>query len=267
MRRRHDSHFSSPAVERARERAAERERARHQGDTGRRRGDTVDLTVPAHELDDGVVEIHEDLPRNVVKTIVEDGGEVSWSDDGDGRIDVVVEREAAFVKLTGSARLRLMHPCVRCGQRDVPFDITVPLSLRLVERSGKDTPEADYQHFDDGDDHAGSPLGSAADLEDIDIASYVDGTIDLAAVMREQLFLEVETHPNCTSSGACFTGVCGLEEQQQTLDSERERFVDPRWAGLAALRDQLATSAASSEAPPKKTAPKKTAPKKATKKK
>ena len=242
-RRGFDVRFSSPAVERARARAEERERARHQGDTGRAHGDRVDLAVLVDELDQGPVEVREDLPTEWVSQLVDDQHEIKWSGEGSGRVDVTLEREAAFVRLKGKARFALLHPCVRCGQRDVPFEVPLKLDLRLVERAENEAPEGDFEGFNDGDDHAGLPLGDAADLEDIDVASYAGHTVALDAIIREQLFLELPAHPNCESAGACLKGPCGLVEQQEALQSEKDRFIDPRWAGLLALKEKLGDGA------------------------
>ncbi len=248
-RRGFDVRFSSPAVERARAKAEERERARHQGDTGRHHGDRVDLAVLVDELDSGPVEVREDLPAEWVSALVDDRHDITWSGEGDGRIDVTLEREAAFVRLKGKARFSLLHPCVRCGQRDVPFEVPLKLDLRLVERQETTAPEGDFESFNDGDDHAGHPLGDAADLEDIDVASYAGHTVALDAVVREQLFLELPAHPNCESAGACLKGPCGLLEQQAALQAEKDRFIDPRWAGLLALKDKLGDGATAKATP------------------
>jgi uncharacterized metal-binding protein YceD (DUF177 family) len=240
----HDPRFSSPAVERARARLEERARARTAGTTGRVRGDRVDLAVPLDEIGDGqVVEVKERLPATWVGTLVDDKQEIHWSAGGDADVDLTLEREAAFVRMQGAARFALVHPCVRCGQRDVPFDVPLSVDLRLIERApvaAAHDVAADYSAHDDGDDHAGSPLGDAADLEDLDVASYSGDAVAVDQVLREQLFLELPAHPHCQSPGACLRETCGLQEQQATLAAEHDRFVDPRWAGaLQGLRARL----------------------------
>jgi uncharacterized metal-binding protein YceD (DUF177 family) len=240
----HDLRFSSPAVERARALREEQERARTQGTTGRVRGDRVDLAVLVDDVSDGqIVEVKEHLPAPWVSALVDDQQDVHWSASGDAQVDVTLEREAAFVRLKGSARFALLHPCVRCGQRDVPFDVPLRVDLRLVERAPvthADHIDADYAAHDDGNDHAGLPLGNAADLEDLDIASYSGDVVAVDQVLREQLFLELPMHPHCKSAGACLQESCGLDEQKAALDAENARFVDPRWAGaLQHLKETL----------------------------
>ena len=238
-----DIRFSSPAVERARARAEERERARHQGDTGRVQGDRVDLAVLVDDLNSGSVHVKEDLPAAWVSQLVDDKADIKWSGNEAGRVDVTLQNEATtMVRMKGEARFSLLHPCVRCGQVDVPFEVPLAVDLRLVERAEDNDIEADFEEFSDGDDHAGLPLGNAADLEDINIASYVGSTIAVDHILREQLFLELPPHPNCESVGACLKGPCGLVEREQALQAERERFIDPRWAGLLAIKDQLPVS-------------------------
>jgi len=248
----HDLRFSSPAVERARARREEQERARAHGSSGRVRGERVDLAVLLDDIGDGqIIEVKEQLPKAWVGALVDDKQEVHWTAGGDADVDVTLEREAAFVRMQGKARFALVHPCVRCGQRDVPFDVPLKVDLRLVERAPvthADHVDADYAAHDDGDDHAGSLLGDAADLEDLDVASYSGDAVAVDQVLREQLFLELPAHPHCKSAGACLKERCGLDEQQAALAAEQSRFVDPRWAGaLQQLKQTLDLPAA---APP-----------------
>jgi uncharacterized metal-binding protein YceD (DUF177 family) len=201
------------------------------------------------DIGDGqIVEVKEHLPKTWVGALVDDKQEVHWSAGGDGDVDVTLEREAAFVRMKGKAHFALVHPCVRCGQRDVPFEVPLKVDLRLVERAPvthADHVDADYAAHDDGDDHAGLPLGDAADLEDLDVASYSGDAVAVDQVLREQLFLELPPHPHCKSAGACLKESCGLNEQQAALAAEQSRFVDPRWAGaLQHLKETLELPAA-----------------------
>ncbi len=232
--------FSSPAVERARARMHERDRARHDGNSGRVIGNRVDLVVPIDEFTAGPVMLKEELPQQWVSELVADRNEVHWTAIGPARIEICLEIESAFVRVQGEAHFSLQHLCVRCGQRDVSFEVPLVLDLRLVERAPDKEIDADFEEFNDGDDHAGMPLGNAADLEDIDIASYVGNSVDVGAVMREQLFLELPPHPNCESPGSTLGEPC-LRSGGVKLDVELEHAleIDPRWAGLLTLKASL----------------------------
>jgi uncharacterized metal-binding protein YceD (DUF177 family) len=231
--------FSSPAVERARARMQERDRARHDGATGRVVGNRVDLVVPLDEFNAGPVMIKETLPTAWVSELVKDNGEVHWSAIGPADIEVGLEVESAFVRMQGEAHFSLQHLCVRCGQRDVSFEVPLEIDLRLVERAPDKEINADYEQFDDGDDHAGLPLGDAADLEDIDIASYTGNSVDVGAVLREQLFLELPAHPNCESPGSTLGEPCLRSTDKLAVEKAHELPIDPRWAGLLAVKARL----------------------------
>ena len=240
----HDLRFSSPAVERARARAEERARALHGGATGRVVGERVDLAVLVDEIAAAPLEVKETLPRSWVKGLIDDNQEIRWDADGDADVDIVLSIESAFVRMKGSARFRLLHPCVRCGQRDVNFDVKLKIDLRLVERAKDTNIDADFEaHSGDGDDHAGPLLGDAADLEDLDIASYQGDTVDVGIVLREQLFLELPAHPNCESPGSTLGEPCGFAEQQRKIEEQRASDIDPRWGPLMALKAQLPAAA------------------------
>ena len=252
-RRDHDIRFSSPAVERARARAEERARALHGGATGRVVGDRVDLAVLVDEIAACPIELKETLPRAWVKELLDDHQEIHWGADGEAVVDLMLSIESAFVRMKGTARFRLMHPCVRCGQRDVSFDLPLKIDLRLVERAKDNEIEGDFEAHSDGDDHEGPMLGDAADLEDIDIASYQGDTVDVGAVLREQLFLELPAHPNCESPGSTLGERCAFGEQQRRLEQERASWIDPRWGALMGLKAALPRGPASDAPAPVQT--------------
>jgi uncharacterized metal-binding protein YceD (DUF177 family) len=246
-----DYRTSSPAVQRARE----REEARHEHapssrvvrDVTQPGGVRVDLDVKVDEIEDGV-DIDEALPAGFVSELLDDNKEPHWSARGDAKLRVHLEREASFVRIKGQARFELSHPCVRC-LNDVPFDWPLQIDLRLVERAAGPI-EADMSEGDgDGDDFEGKPLGDAADLEDLDIASYANGVVKVGDLLREQLFLELPPHPACDSPRAKPTAPCAFDERQVNADAS-QGWTEARWAGLASLRDKLPPGPAASTKPP-----------------
>lgn len=252
---RHSHGHPTPSVQRARERFDAR--FLKDGTTGRVLGDNVDLNVPLDDLDDGAVEIHEDLPTAFVSSMLDDGQNVRWRARAPSRVDVTLDKEAGFVRVTGSARFSLLHPCVRC-LNDVPFEVPLEVDLRLVQREKplQIDDEEESQGF--GDDDA----PEATDLEDLDVASFSDGIVAMGDVLREQLFLELPMHPACDSPRARPTGPCSFVEPRSD-----PQWVESRWAGLAALRDKLPPGPNASPSPAAKAAPTTAAPKGATSKK
>jgi uncharacterized metal-binding protein YceD (DUF177 family) len=222
---------------RARER--ESQRAVKEG-----RADPSDLDVSLHDIVEGGVDVRRELPAERVSALLDDGKTPRWTGRETSSIDVHLESEAGFVRMKGKMSLALSHPCVRC-LNDVPFDVDLPVDLRLVQRPvdhERGPIEADFSAGDgDGDDLEGRMLGDPADLEDLDIASFSGDVLHVGDVLREQLFLELPLHPACDSPRAKPAAPCGFDAA--ALEKQRAAWVDPRWAGLAALREKIAAPA------------------------
>ena len=223
----HDLRSSSPAVQRARERAEARKTPIK----------VLDLDVHVDELDEGGVDLQQELPVALISELLDDKKVPRWTGREPASIDLHLELEATFVRVTGSTKFHLSHPCVRC-LNDVPFDFDMAVDLRLVERAAGGPVEADYSEGASDDDTAGAPLGDAADLEDLDVASYAAGHVKIGELLREQLFLELPLHPACDSRGAHPTEPCAFDEKEANA-GEVKGWSAARWAGLAALRDKL----------------------------
>jgi uncharacterized metal-binding protein YceD (DUF177 family) len=221
-----DIRSSTPAVQRARERI---EGSTQKGRSG--------MDVKVEELDEGGVDLKETIATQALSELLDDGKSPRWTGGGDATLELHLEREASFVRVTGTAKLPLVHPCVRC-LNEVPFDIDLDVDLRLVQRTKPHEVEADYTAGDGSDDLEGAPLGSAEDLEDLDIASYEGDVIHVGEVLREQLFLDLPMHPACDSPRAHPKEPCAFDAKQASSEGSRG-FTDARWAGLASLRDKL----------------------------
>lgn len=219
----HDLRSSTPAVQRARERI--------EGSTQK------GLDVRVDELDEGGVDVKETISAEALSELLDDGKSPRWTGGGDAHLELHLETEASFVRVTGKASFPLVHPCVRC-LNDVPFDVVLNVDLRLVQKVKPSEIEADFSEGDGSDDLEGAPLGSAEDLEDLDIASYEGDVVHVDEVLREQLFLDLPMHPACDSPRAHPKEPCAFDASQAKTDGSRG-FTASRWAGLASLRDKL----------------------------
>jgi uncharacterized metal-binding protein YceD (DUF177 family) len=243
VRQPNDPKTSTPAVRAARDREQQRERLLRGGTTGRvvrdaskSSGVHVDLTIAVEELPDTGLDVIEHLPAAFVSEMLDEGRTPRWTGREDATLELHLSRESTLVRLEGSVSFRLSHPCVRC-LNDVPFDVDLDLRLRLVERSATDVIEGDFAAGDLAEGATDS-LGDAEGVEDIDVASFQAGRISIPEVLREQLFLELPMHPACDHPLARPTEPC-LLDATVALAKEQGRGVDPRWAGLAELRDSL----------------------------
>lgn len=78
------------------------------------------------------------------------------------------------------------------------------------------------------------------ELEEKDLGVTVvdEDEIDLQPILMEQIQLNVPMRPLCREECAGLCPTCGADWNQGRCDCDNET-VDPRWAGLAVIRDRL----------------------------
>lgn len=233
----------TPAVRAVRDRL-EQKRLDETGSTGRvvedRRephGVRVDLRVPLDEIREDGTRVRERLPEGWVTDLLADPAEEPWTAADDAFVDVTLYREPQTVHMKGVADFTLAHTCVRCLE-PVPFDLHLDLDLRLVPAQDLAAPLGEDVVLDYGLEDVLKEEAEAIDLGAGDVVAFDGRTVDLGAIVREQVFLELPMHPSCESEGARPTGPC-VFDREGALAAEQERWVDPRWAGLMALKDRL----------------------------
>ena len=139
------------------------------------------------------------------------------------------EGDLAFVGpdflLEATLRYRQRLRCDRCL---TPWeqDVELPLAFVVTERQ---------------DDIAATADGSGArELapEDLSTLVAVDGAVDLAVLVREQVELNVPMKPVCEPACPGLCPRCGADRKEEACACAGER-VDPRWSGLEAIRERL----------------------------
>jgi uncharacterized protein len=131
--------------------------------------------------------------------------------DLDLRLEAVMEG----VLVTGSARADLVGECVRCLE---------PIEEDLVAR---------FQELFVYDDAAHAP-----DDDDESDVSRLDGDLlDLEPALRDAVVLALPFQPVCEDDCPGLCVECGARLADDP-DHTHEAAIDPRWAGLAALKDQ-----------------------------
>ena len=127
-----------------------------------------------------------------------------------------VQKDKDKLRLRGRVQTTLHVECGRCLEPlPVPVDGRFDL-LYLPEAAG---PESDEQELAD---------------EDVDTAYYRDGIIDLAELVREQLYLALPMKPLCREDCRGLCSVCGTNLNTGSCTCETA-WKDPRLAPLAAL--------------------------------
>lgn len=136
------------------------------------------------------------------------------------------------VRVTGQATAPLATACVRC-LTDLELDLDCPIDLTLFPEGTVVAPE------DDRPETAAPQKGKAkVELAEasLDEGTYQDHQVDLPAMVREALLLEVSMNPSCSDEAGCAERTAKLIEAAVPKETET---VDPRWAALEGLKKKL----------------------------
>ncbi len=129
-------------------------------------------------------------------------------------------------------RLRYRHR-LRCDRCLASYEEDVDLALTFVVT-------ADAVDGGEPAGEAGDPRG-ARELEPEDLSTLVavDGAVDLFRLVGEQVELNVPMKPMCDAACQGLCPQCGVDRNREACTCVAEQ-VDPRWAGLEAVRERLA---------------------------
>jgi len=127
-----------------------------------------------------------------------------------------IQKDKDKLRLRGRVRATIHVECSRCLE---PLPVPVDGQFDLLYLPESAAPEGPEQELAD---------------EDVDTAYYRDGIIDLAELVREQLYLALPMKPLCREDCRGLCAVCGtnLNTGSCTCDTA---WKDPRLAPLAAL--------------------------------
>jgi uncharacterized metal-binding protein YceD (DUF177 family) len=152
--------------------------------------------------------------------------------------------EGPAVRISGTLSAQISTPCVRC-LLDVLLDLRLTPDVTLFPALPTPGPSADAA----GPKGRGSGKGKgkgkkkeddeealAIDPAEPDAGTYTQNQIDLPALVREALLLEIPMNPACVDEGACAARTAQLIASVTPSDTAS---VDPRWAALQALKAKL----------------------------
>lgn len=150
--------------------------------------------------------------------------------------------EGPVVRISGTLSAQISTPCVRC-LLDVLLDLRLTPDVTLFPALPTPAPDAA------GPKGRGSGKGKgkskkkdddeealAVDPAEPDAGTYTQNQIDLPALVREALLLEIPMNPACVDEGACAARTAQLIASVTPSDTAS---VDPRWAALQALKAKL----------------------------
>ena len=149
--------------------------------------------------------------------------------DGAGRDGLLINDPVAYklgvlkqesgVRVTGSVEAVVEASCSRCAKR---------FSIPLVRQFSEFFVAADVQD---------EVFEAKLDEDNLDIDYYDGGSIDGLQLLGEQIILEVPMKPLCEQNCKGLCVICGTDLNR--IDCDCEPDVNPLWAPLKGLRDQL----------------------------
>lgn len=126
-------------------------------------------------------------------------------------------KDGAKARLVGRVSTRVELPCSRCLEtHQIPVEANFDL---LFLPAAEDT---------------GAPEGEISDA-DVGVSFYTDDQIDLAEVVREQIFLALPMKPLCREDCQGLCPECGVNRNNETCSCATE-WVDPRMDALRRFR-------------------------------
>jgi uncharacterized protein len=132
-------------------------------------------------------------------------------------LQVDVRKDQEKVRLVGRLRTTIGVDCSRCLEAyEIPVDAPIDvLFLPASENTGEH--EREVQE------------------EDLGVSYYRDDVIDLAEIIREQLYLALPMKPLCREDCQGLCPVCGVNRNRETCTCQAE-WVDPRMEPLRRLK-------------------------------
>jgi uncharacterized protein len=122
------------------------------------------------------------------------------------------------VHVNGRAVLDLVAPCSRC-LRPVPVALTTPLRVTMVPREQEPPAAEDGELSDD----------------DVGISTYDNREIDLARVVRDEVFLELPMQALCSEDCHGLCASCGKNLNEGACGCA-PHATDERWSALARIK-------------------------------
>ncbi len=141
-------------------------------------------------------------------------GPISWQ----GR----VERTPDGFVLSAELSYEQILECPRClGRSSMPVQAGVDMLVRIG---------------------GAEPLAGEVELEEADLSvlTLEDEVLDTEPLLLEQIQLNIPMRRLCRDDCKGLCPTCGVDRNLESCDCETES-VDPRWQGLAGLRERLDT--------------------------
>lgn len=139
---------------------------------------------------------------------------------GETRVRALASRKGEEVRLSGEIATKVAADCDLCAR-----PLEVPLELRFETAF---TPSARERERAENVELQGDDLVTSV---------YEGGEIDFDEVVREQILLGLPTRLRCREDCKGLCPVCGADLNEAECGCQKQE-IDPRWAGLASLKER-----------------------------
>ncbi len=135
----------------------------------------------------------------------------------EGRLTVRLQKFDDTVQVEGRIRVAFETQCSRC-LAPTPVAIDTPLRVTMVPVGKEPDPGSEGE----------------MDPEAMGVAAYENQEIDLAALLRDEVFLELPMNPLCSETCAGLCSTCGKDLNQGPCDCKPQ--ADDRWQALKHIK-------------------------------
>lgn len=152
---------------------------------------------------------------------------------GDVDVEVTATSTLDDIEITGTLRVAWADQCARC-LRPIERPLVVDVAERYAEP--RQDPSSDVRT---------DPRGLAGP-DDPEAFPILNGQIDLAPMVREEVLLHIPDAPRCRDDCAGLCPVCGADQREGRCGCDTT-VRDERWAALDALRAEMVHESDSSD--------------------
>ncbi|HWE27845.1 MAG TPA: DUF177 domain-containing protein [Polyangia bacterium] len=155
-----------------------------------------------------------DIPRSLFAEALEGMDADLAATTGNIRVDLSKDREDN-VFARGDVKALVTVSCASCLG---PALVKVSAPLKMTFVAGEEAEASDDP------------------LDDVDVSSYDGETVDLGAIVREQIILGVPMSPKCRDNCAGLCATCGQNKNERDCGHKPPVLEDPRLAVLKNLK-------------------------------